>query len=155
MVGVRQGNAAVAIRLFAADGAAGQTPSWELEFDGNAPGAGRFAVQHYRGPAQKLAEARMRCGLLMWAARCETEVEFTAFLKHAAQIQLVDTTRNDIWQVKAKSGSVKLEAGLDLHQKQIVLRRVNGRDWQPEVLSVNGRDLAAETINRKPTDGQR
>lgn len=150
VVGVREGKAAVAVRLFAADGVAGQSPSWKLEFDGNEPGAGRLAVHHYRGSAQRLAEKSVRCGLIMLAARCETEAEFTAFLKRAAEIELAETTQDGVWQVKAKSGAVELEAGLYLNQKQIALRRVNGRAWQPEVLSVNGRDLTAATLGRKP-----
>ena len=90
----------------------------------------------------------MRCGLLLLAARCETEAEFTALLKRAAQVELAETTQNGVWQVRARSGAVELEAGLDLNEKQIALRRVNGRAWQPEVLSVNGRDLAAETMGK-------
>jgi hypothetical protein len=148
VVGLREGKAAVAARLFAADGCAGQAPSWKLEFDGNEQGAGRLTVHHYRGPARKLAEPSVRCGLLLLAARCETEAEFTALLKRAAQVELAETTQNGVWQVRARSGAVELEAGLDLHQKQIALRRVNGRAWQPEVLSVNGRDLAAETLGK-------
>ena len=148
VVGVREGKAAVAIRLFAADGCAGQTPSWKLEFDGNEPGAGRFVVHHYRGSAQKLMEKSVRCGIILLAARCETEAKFTAFLKRAAQIKLGQTTQDGVWQVTAKSGTVKLEAGLDLDQKQIALRRVNGRAWRSAVLSVNGRDIAAETLGK-------
>ena len=148
VVGLREGKAAVAARLFAADGCAGQAPSWKLEFDGNEQGAGRLTVCHYRGPARKLTEPSVRCGLLLLAARCETEAEFTALLKRAAQVELAETTQNGVWQVRARSGAVELEAGLDLNQKQIALRRVNGRAWQPEVLSVNGRDLAAETMGK-------
>lgn len=150
VVGVREGKAAVAVRLFAADGAAGQTPAWKLEFDGNEPGAGRLAVHHYRGAAQKLAGSSVRCGLIMLAARCETAAEFTAFLRRAAQIELAETSQAGVWRVNAKSGAVELEAGLDLNQKEIALRRVNGRNWQPEVLSVNGRDLATATLGPKP-----
>ena len=146
VVGVREGKAVVAIRFFAADGCAGQDPSWKLEFDGNQPGAGRLAVHHYRGPARKLAGPGVRCGLVMLAARCETEAEFSVFLNRAAKIKLVETMRNGIWQIKAKSGAVELEAALDLNQAQIALRRVNGRVWQPEVLSVNGQDLAARIL---------
>ncbi len=148
VVGLREGKAAVAARLFAADGCAGQAPSWKLEFDGNEQGAGRLTVCHYRGPARKLTEPSVRCGLLLLAARCETEAEFTALLKRAAQVELAETTQSGVWQVRARSGAVELEAGLDLNQKQIALRRVNGRAWQPEVLSVNGRDLAAETLGK-------
>jgi hypothetical protein len=148
VVGVREGTATVVVRLFAADGCAGQAPSWKLEFDGNQQGAGRLAVYHYRGPARKLTERTVRCGLILLAARCETQADFTAFLKRAAQVELIESTQNGVWQVKAKSGAVDLEAGLDLNQKQIALRRVNGRAWQSEVLSVNGRDLTAETLGR-------
>ena len=147
VAGVREGKAAVAIRLFAADGAAGQTPACKLEFDGNESGAGRLAVHHYRGPAQRLAEKSVRCAFIMLAARCETEAEFAAFLKRAAQVELVEATQDGVWQVKAKSGAVELEAGLDLTRKQIALRRVNGRTPQADILSVNGRDLAAETLS--------
>jgi len=71
------------------------------------------------------------------------------FLKRTAQIKLIETTQNGVWQVKAKSDRVELEAGLDLDQKQIKLRRVNGDDWPVNVFSVNGRDLMAELIVRK------
>lgn len=90
----------------------------------------------------------MRCGLLLLAARCEIDAEFAKFLERAAQIKLVETTQKGIWLVKAKSGAVELEAGLDLNNQQIASRRVNGRAWQPEVLSVNGRDLAVGTLGR-------
>jgi hypothetical protein len=83
----------------------------------------------------------------MLAARCETEAEFAAFLKRAAQVQLVEATQDGVWQVKAKSGAVELDVGLDLNQKRIALRRVNGRAWQTDILSVNGRDWAAETLS--------
>ncbi len=149
VVVVREGKAAVAIRLFAADGAAGQIPAWSLEFNGNEIGAGRLVVHHYSGPAGPLAGSTVRCGLLMLTARCETEIEFSSFLKRAAQIKLSDTTRKGVWQVKAKSGAAELEAALNLEKHEIALRRVNGRKWQSKILSVNGRDLAAETLGRK------
>lgn len=148
VVGIREGKAAVAARLFAADGSAGQSPSWRLAFDGNEPGAGRLVVHHYLGPTRKLAEPHLRCGLLLWAERCETEADFASFLKRVAQTEMAETTQDGIWCVKAKSAAVELEAGLDLSRKQIALRRVNGRTWQCQVLSVNGRDLTAETLSR-------
>ncbi|NOS70984.1 MAG: hypothetical protein HOP33_13765 [Verrucomicrobia bacterium] len=147
VIGLREGKAAVAVRLFAADGCDGQTPTWSLQFDGNKEGAGRFQVCHYRGPSRKLVETSVRCGLVMLAARCEGGAEFKAFMKRAARIKINAATQGGIWQVNAKSGTTKLEAGLDLNQKQIALRRVNGRVWHPEVLSVNGRDFAAETLD--------
>lgn len=89
----------------------------------------------------------------MLAARCETDAALAAFLKRAAQIELTETTQAGVWQVKAKLEASELEAGLDLEQKQIALRRVNGRAWRSEVLSVNDRDLARETL-RDATGGK-
>jgi len=148
VVGVREGKAAAAVRLFAADGANGQTPTWTFEFDGNNAGAGRLVVHHYRGPARVLAEQSMRCGLLFLAARCENEAEFTTLIKRAAQIELAQSTQSSVWRVKAKSGSTALETGLDLGNKAIAMRRVNGKDWPVHVLRVNGRDLGDEILGR-------
>ena len=89
------------------------------------------------------------------ATRCETDAVFADFLQRAAQIELVETNHDGVWLVQAKSGTVKLEAGLDLNQQEIALRRVNGRAWQAEVLNVNGRDLAAESLGRLPAVGKR
>ena len=155
VVGLREGKAAVAVRLFAADGAGGCAPSWKLEFDGNAQGAGRLSVHHYIGPARKLADGSVRCGLLVLAARCETDAAFAKFLKRAAEIKLVETNHDGGWQVKAKSGAVQLAAGLDLNQKQIAVRRINGCAWKSEVLNVNGRDLATKTLGRVSAEGKR
>ena len=146
VVGVREGKAAVAARLFVADGGAGQAAAWALQFDGNPQGAGRLVVHHYRGESRQIGERSLRCGLVLLAERCESEAEFGAFLERAGRVELTDATRNGIWQVRAKSGAVELEAGLDLTKKKVAIRRVNGRDWQPAVFTVNGRDLAAETL---------
>ena len=51
--------------------------------------------------------------------------------------------------VKAKSGAVALEAELDLIQKQIAWRRVNGRRWPVNGFSGRGRHLVKELIARK------
>ena len=148
VVGLREGQAAVAVRMFAADGGAGQAAAWALQFDGNPQGGGRLVVHHYRGESRQLGERSLRRGLLLMAERCETEAEFGAFLKRAGQVELTDATQNGVWQVRAKSGPVELEAGLDLDKKKVAVRRVNGRDWPPAVFTVNGRDLAAETLDQ-------
>ena len=148
VVGLREGKAGLAIRLFVADGAAGQSPVWNLGYDGNEQGAGRLTVYHYRGPARKLADPHLRCGLVLLAAQCNNEAEFASLLKRAADLRLTQGVENGIWQAKAVSGSLAVEAGLGLTRKRVAWRRVNGQAWQPEVLSVNGRDWAAETLGR-------
>lgn len=146
VIGLREGKAAVAVRLFVADGCDRQTPTWSLQFDGNKESAGRLVVHHYRGPARNLTEKTLRCGLIMLAARCDGDAEFTGFMKRAGQIKITESMRDGLWQVNAKSGNSRLKAGLDLNQKQIVFRSVNGRPWKSEILNVNGRDLAGEFL---------
>jgi len=146
VVGMREGKAGVAARFFAADGCAGEAPAWRFAYDGNPEGAGRLVAYHYRGAARKLVEAQVRCGLLLVTSRCETESEFRRFLDRVAHVRLDDRLSDGVWQVGARLGPAELEAGLDLAQRQISLRRVDGRDWQPQVLSVNDRDLASEML---------
>ena len=76
--------------------------------------------------------------------------EFAAFQKRARELQPREEIRDGIWRVRAQSGAVELEAGLNLRTHTLATRRVNGQSWQTEVLSVNGRDLAAETFGRLP-----
>ena len=149
---LREGGAALAVRLFAATGAGGQQPVWSLEYDGNEAGAGRIVVHHYRGPARQstTADTAPRCGLLLLGEPCATDAEFAAFQKRARELQPREEIRDGIWRVRAQSGAVELEAGLNLRTHTLTTRRVNGQPWQTEVLSVNGRDLAAETFGRLP-----
>jgi hypothetical protein len=146
IVAVREGKAAVAARLFAADACAGRAPIWQVKYNGNAQGAGRLVVYHYRGSDRPLTESSVRAGLLLVAERCETDSDFAAFLDRTRQIQTRPRMEDGIWRVLAKHSSIELEAALDLKQKKIAARRVNGKDWQPEVFSVNGRNWAAETL---------
>lgn len=148
IVVVREGRTAVAARLFAADACAGRAPLWQVKYDGHAPGAGRLVVYHYRGPDRALTEASVCAGLWLVAEHCETEAEFAAFLERTRQVQTRSRLEDGVWRLLAKHGTVELEAALDLKRKQIATRRVNGRDWQSEVLSVNGQDWAARTLGK-------
>ena len=150
VVGMREGKGAIAVRLFAADGCKGQGPTWKVEFDGNDFGGGRFLVQHYRGLPGKLAEGPVRCGLILMAARCEDDAAFGAFLKQVGEIELSENDQDDKWEVKAKSGSTVLEAGLDLRRHEITTRKVNGTNWITKILTVNDRDWAQETLGARP-----
>ena len=144
VVGLREGNAALAARLFAADGAGGQTPSWSLQFDGNKEGAGRLVAHHYIGAARDLDTAGIRSGVILMTAHCETDAEFEGFLKRVDRIKLTETNHRGIWLVTAKSGPVELQAGLNLNERKIAVRRVNGQEWKSTPLTVNGRDMALQ-----------
>ena len=150
VVGLREGRAALAVRLFSADGCAGQAPSWKLEFDGNAEGAARLAAHHYQGPMRSLTGPHPRCGFIMMAARCETAREFETFLQRASSVVPVETMQKGVWTVKATFEGTVLEAGLDLDRQEISLRRANGREWSQEILTVNGRDLGRKYLGSAP-----
>ena len=72
--------------------------------------------------------------------------DFAAFLSHTREIEVRPRADGTVWRVNARHGATELEAALDLKEKKIVTRRVNGKDWQTAVLNVNGRDLAAEFL---------
>ena len=148
VVGLREGRGAVAIRLFAGDGAQGQAPVWRFQSTGNEAGAGTFQVQHYRGPAQSLATHRLRCGILLLAGRCETAADFAALQHRVRDITLTTADRAGLWETTITDGPVELTAGLDLIRHEITSRQVNHRPWPTSVLQVNDRDLAAETLGR-------
>ncbi len=140
---VREGKAAVAARLFFADGCAGQKPVWELRHERAEDPAARLVVYHYRGPERGLDEKNVRCGLLLMAEQCTNEEEYSAFQESAAKVQLAESTNEGVWEVRATSGDTVLEAGLDLKRGRIALRRVNGMDWETDVFNVNGRDMTS------------
>jgi hypothetical protein len=145
VIGVREGQAGVAVRVFRADGCAGQAPTFTLAADrvGLRGGAARFAVSHYRGSRRKLKERHVRVGLLILAERCPGEGQFQDLLRKARAVRVREVARGDRWEVKVSVGDLRLEAGRDLKRRRILYRRVDGRDVPRLLLSVNDKDLAA------------
>ena len=145
VVGVREGKAGVAVRVFRADGCAGQEPTLVLQADqvGLEGGAARLTAYHYRGPERKLEDAHVRVGLLFLAGRCEGEKEFADLLERARRARITDADERGTWTVKAELGDLTLEARRDLRKGRIVSRRVNGHEVEASCLAVNGDDLAA------------
>ena len=98
VVGVREGNAGVAIRVFHADGLGGQKAAVVLKADaaGLKEGVARLAVYHYRGEPRAFGKAggpsgdkggkgqpdtHVRVGLLIVAGRCATDGDFQALVR--------------------------------------------------------------------------
>jgi hypothetical protein len=145
VVGVREGESAVVVRVFRADGCAGQVPVPVLKADavGLASGAARLAVYHYQGPARRLEEPHVRVGLLVLAEHCRDDRGFAELLERVRAARIEDRDREGVWTVRARVGDVELEARHDLKTGRIRARRVNGREMETAVLSLNGTDLAA------------
>jgi hypothetical protein len=154
VVGVRQRNAGVAIRIFAADGLGDQQqPALAIKADGARWGAGRLIAYHYRGEPRTFDRSAIRggvrAGVLIVAGRCESDNQFNAMMNQVRSAKLNDTdSKDDAWHVTAEVGGHTLESELSFKTGRPTLRRVDGQDYRPAVFSVNGRDLAAELLGQ-------
>jgi hypothetical protein len=149
VVGIRHGNAGVAVRIFAADGLAGQQPTFAFKSDGAQWGVGRLVAYHYRGEARSFEHSGpVRAGVLIVAGRCETDAEFTTLMERAssAKIESADQNGGDSWAVTATVAGHTLQSELNFKTGRPASRRVDGQDFRPGVFAVNGRDLAAEIL---------
>ena len=127
--GFREGDAALGIRVFRAEGCRGQAPVLRLKNDGADLGATRLAIYHYRGDSVSLVEKKVRTGLLLIAGKVDAQGGLQGFLEKlrdpAAKIVQTDASNGD-WQVMAQMPGLKLEAALGAAP---VYRRVNGKDF--------------------------
>ena len=147
---VRAGRAAVAIRFFAADGAAGYQPEVTLQADadGLSYGAARFSVYHYRGAARKLSEEHVRAGLLIEAAQCDTEASVKELLARVSSAKIDHSSDRSVWSARASVGGLVLEAARDMAKGRPAHRRIDGKDAPAYVLNVNGKELAESLPSR-------
>jgi hypothetical protein len=146
VAGVREGNGAVAIRVFRADGCNDQKPLLALKADrdGLKFDAARYTIYHYRGAPQTLKERHVRVGLLFLAARCASAREFSNLLTRAKAARIQQSGDAHTWTVEARVGDVTLEASRNLDKREILYRRVNAQDLKFLPLSVNGEPIKLE-----------
>jgi hypothetical protein len=144
VLGIRCGNAGVAVRIFAADGVDHQSPQYALKCDGAQWGAGRLVVYQYQGTEKKITQKPIRAGVLILCARCTNETELTSLMESVRKTKIEQSRDDNAWDVRAAAPGIKsLEAALDLQSGHPSIRRVGNTDFQPDLFSVNGRDLAA------------
>lgn len=141
---LRAGQAAVAVRIFAADGAAGQEPRVVLQADpdGLSYGAVRLTVYHYRGPEAKLTDEHVRVGLLFEVAHCDSVTALKELAARVAAAPVEHSRQGQVWAASALLGGVRLEGARDMAAKRPAYRRVDGKAVPARVLNVNGKDLA-------------
>ena len=150
VVGVREGNGAVAIRIFTAEAAEGVTPAYFLKNDGAPWGAGRVVAYQYQGPETQLKAPSLHCGILLLAAHCASDAEFQDFLTKAKGWTMTESEEGSLWKVTAQSAAeggktaTKLEASLDDSSGLTGPRLVNGQAVAPPVLTINGVDWAGK-----------
>ncbi len=127
VTGVREGKAAVAIRILAAGA--------ELKKDGLKWKSARLALYH---PSR---DKHVRTAILFLAAKCENEADFAALLKRAREAKVSDTTEAGVWRVKAEMGSLTLEGS----RGPTLERMVNGKPVDVNTaLVVNGTPVRIE-----------
>ncbi len=143
---VREGSAAIAIRLFAADALAGQNPVLSLKFDGREWGAGRVVAYHYRGKEANLEGQEGQVGFFVIARRCATEESFAAFRDEVMAIPVEIKNDRGIWEASMVWAGHSLKAGIDLQEHRIASRLIDGTSQAVETLTVNGRDYAGEIL---------
>ena len=148
VVGIRHGDAAVAVRIFAVDGLGGQQPTLAIKTDGAQWGAGRIVAYHYQGDARSFEHSGpIRAGVIIFAKRCETDAQFVDLMEQVRTAKVSSNPDNNLWDVTATIGGHALQSTLSLKTGRPDLRRVDGKDFRPQPFTVNGRDLAAEILN--------
>jgi hypothetical protein len=138
VVGVREGKVGVAIRVFAVQGCEDFEPEFVLQGES---GAIRYTVYHYRGEPVKLKEKTVRVGLLVASAPCKTDDDLVALMNGLKKASIDDHVSRRTWQVRAKAGELTLEMGADLARHEPLYRRVDGKAFASERLTVDGVDL--------------
>ena len=146
---VCEGKAAVAMRIFEADGVQGQAAHFMAKYDGNKWNAGRLVAYHYVGAKTKMPEGPIRAGLFFQARQCDGQEALNLFLKESLELKIQQKKEGAQWSASVNSGGTKLDAALDLKERKIAWRRVNEQDILPKRLSVNGRDIAAEILDAR------
>jgi hypothetical protein len=131
---IREGNAAVAIRVF--------TSGVQLKADaiGLKYRAARLVVYHpERGP-------HVRVGMLILAAPCADEAALAALIRRAQDARIEDAADAHQWRVTASVQGLKLVAARDLDRRLPLERSVNGQRWETAPLVVNGRAVSMRSL---------
>jgi hypothetical protein len=143
VLGIREGNSGVAVRIFDASACAGQNAEEVLQADdeGLKNGVARLTVYHYQGDSKQLEDAHLRVGLLILVSSCADEASFLALMEKAKNTSIHQNQDDEKWEVQANVDGDDLLVGHDFESRRTLYRRINGRDFQPHRLSVNGQDL--------------
>jgi hypothetical protein len=148
---LRAGSAAVAIRVFHADGHGKQPPMIALKADpvGLKYGAARLAIYHYAGAGETLKVRRYKVGLLIVADKCAGIADEVALIRRVQQADVEDVATAHDWTVTAKIEGHALSADIDLTGQDDPVRTLDGAPAPAHVLTVNGNNLAAQILGVK------
>ncbi len=137
---VREGNAAMAGRLFDVGGFAGCKPTYFLKHDIDGGKAFRLVAYAYQGEVRKLTDHLVPAGFVLQAETCPGDAQFADFVKRSASLEsLAIEQKPGRWA--AVCGSISL--AFDPVNNKPIERMVNGADVHRTGLeTVNGWDLS-------------
>jgi hypothetical protein len=148
VVCLREGNAALAVRVFAADGIGGSPAQFALKYDGNAQGAARLVAYHYKGKPARQSQPTVRAGVFLHMEHCASDADFAAFMARAQSVNIEEQNTPSEWSASVDFGGAQLSAGMNLPSGGIAFRKVNGQEVQPHTLTVNGQNLSDKILGR-------
>jgi len=139
VVVVREGNAALAARIFGVGGFEGFEPGYFLKHDIAKGNAFRLVAYAYQGDKRQLSDKHVPGAAVIDVEPCETDDAFAKFLARSQSLSKVELERGkSVW--RAKYGS--LEVALDSASDEPVVRQANGVDVHTTgPARVNGWDL--------------
>jgi hypothetical protein len=149
VVSLRLGNAFVGIRIFEATGAEGQAASIALvgDIEGMKRGAIRLAVNQYRGAARQFASRHAPVGFLMIARHIATPADATTALTELREATITVNADAHTAHVEAKVGGEAMSVDRNFDTGQTSNKSIAGKPVTFPIVSVNGQDLIASTIN--------
>lgn len=145
---IREGSAAIAIRLFDTDGCFGKDAALLLQNDGRMFGAARITAYHYQGAPEKIQEQHVRCGVVMLAVSCKSEKDLSDFIERVERVGIKSSMNGQIWSASASDGNTRLDAAMNLNSGTPLYKKSNGHEIKTSILSVNGHDLTTLDISQ-------
>jgi hypothetical protein len=137
VLGVRVGNALVAMKAFQIDGYGGYTPAAYIKFDGP-NNAARFVYYHYQGPAVTIPPAAViRSGLFLSATSVTTNTQASAFLAQVANTSITPVLTGSTWSASATFSGATLAVSQNTSTGAILCRKVNGANYTPSLFVVS------------------
>jgi len=141
IISIREGNSLVNFRFLLAEGVNGCQPLFYLDYDGNEAGAARFVARHYQGgPLEAIGP--FYAALMLQTQTCQTDQDVSESIESFGKANIEVSNEADSLSARIALKGCVLEAALDKRSGKILSRKVNGEDYSPDVLSVNGVDHA-------------
>jgi hypothetical protein len=142
---VREGNAAVAMRIFHADAAGGSGDAqFFIKYDAPDLNAARLVAYHLNqskaGGGVAVPDAPIRAGVLVLARECPSPAFLQSWNSELHTALLNETYEAGMWSVTFSDGPHAVQAVLNVPRHRVEHRAVNGAEYQPVVFTINGED---------------